>query len=432
MTLIDLGEIRDEPGREVPPPRPPRAVGRPLRVALVLAFLVATVAGAAPVAERVSIVVPARLGSEAFIEGDRLYVVEPAEGEPEGTVEVRAYALPERAPANDAPPAPVWRSRVPAASRFWLQTGPGMVLFSGADQDGVQTVALDVGSGRERWRQPGHPWWDSTGILLMQSVGEEGGVVRSVDPPSGRALWSVPTPRGGAMYSIRDGLVERIVLAPEQGGRAEVRDPRSGALVHAADLRLGELPGFGHTMVAHDLLLAVRSRAGAVAAYELDGLRLRWEAHLPMVDHVSDCGELLCVGRREGGITALDPATGAVRWTSGEGWLGVLVAQGGRLLALGAGSVGDRFGVLDAATGREVADLGVAWQLMPWHDDDRLLAVRPAAAGAGLVVADLDVAAGRARVLDVLRDASGDCRSRGATVLCRLRTGEFGVWRYPG
>ncbi|MEU4772000.1 PQQ-binding-like beta-propeller repeat protein [Micromonospora sp. NPDC023644] len=430
MTLIDLGELRDEPGREAPPPRPPRAVGRPLRVALALAFLVATVAAAAPLPARVAVVVPARLGSEAFLHDDRLYVVEPAEGEPEGTVEVRAYALPERAPADADPPHPLWRTRLVAAGRFWhVQAGPGTVLLAiTGDQDGGQTVALDAGTGRERWRQPGYPWSDPTGILLLQTGGAEGGVVRSVDPASGRALWSVPTTGEGATYALRDGLVERIVLAPAKG-RVEVRDPRSGALVHAADLGLGELPGYGHTVVAHDLLLAVRSPAGLVTAYELDGLRRRWEARVPMVEHVDECGELLCApgGNR---IVALDPATGARRWDGGR-WFGVLSAQGGRLLALAPGGGGERFGVLDAATGREIADLGT-WQLMPWHADGRLLVVRPAAAGGGLVVAEMDVGAGRARVLDVLRDASGDCRSRGDTVTCRLRTGEFGVWRYPG
>ncbi|MFV2111312.1 PQQ-binding-like beta-propeller repeat protein [Micromonospora sp. LOL_025] len=426
MTLIDLGELRDEPGREAPPPRPPRAVGRPLRVALALAFLVATVAAAAPVPARIAVVVPARLGSEAFLHGDRLYVVEPAEGEPEGTVEVRAYELPERAPADDAPPAPVWRTRVPAAGRFWhVQTGPGTVLFSiTGDQDDGQTLALDAGTGRERWRQPGYPWWDPTGTLLMQTGGVAGGAVRSVDPASGRALWSVPTPPEAATYALRNGRVEWIVLAPAKG-RVEVRDPRSGALVHAADLGLGEASG--HAVVTHDLLLVVRPPAGAVTAYGLDGLGRRWEARVPMVEHINECGELLCVpgGNR---LVALDPATGALRWI-GERWLGALSARGGRLLAIGPGGGGERLGVLDAATGREVADLG-SWQLLPRYADERLLAVRPAVAGGGLAVAELDVAAGRARVLDVLRDASGDCRGRADTVVCRLRTGEFGVWRY--
>ncbi|MEU8043778.1 PQQ-binding-like beta-propeller repeat protein [Micromonospora echinofusca] len=428
MTLIDLGEVRDEPEREAPPPRPPRAVGRPLRIALALAFLLATVAAAAPVSARVALVVPARLGAEAFPHGDRLYVVEPAEGEPEGTVEVRAYALPARAPADAGPPDPLWRTRLVAGGRFWhVQTGPGTVLFSiTGDQDDGQTVALDDGTGRERWRQPGHPWSDPTGILLMQTGGAQGGTVRSVDPASGRALWSVPTPPEAATYALRDGRVERIVLAPATG-RVEVRDPRSGALVHAADLGLGEASG--HVVVAHDLLLVVRPPQGVVTAYGLDGLRRRWETRVPMVEHINECGELLCApgGNR---FVALDPATGAQRWT-GERWFGVLATRGDRLLAVAPGPLGDRLGVLDAATGRQVADLG-SWQLLPWYPDERLLTVRPAVAGGGLVVAELDVAAGRAGVLDVLREASGNCRSRADTVVCRLRTGELGVWRYPG
>ncbi|MEH0975140.1 PQQ-binding-like beta-propeller repeat protein [Micromonospora sp. CPCC 205546] len=431
MTLIDLGELRDEPGREAPPPRPPRAVGRPLRVALAFAFLLATVAAAAPVPVRAAYVVPARLGAEVFLGDGRFYVVEPVEGEPQGTVEVRAYALPGWAPADTAPPTPLWRTRVVATGRFWqVETGPGTVLFSMAgERDNGQTVALDAGTGRERWRQPGHPWFDPGGILLLHSSGEQGGFVRSVDPASGRALWSVPTTGEGATYAVRDGAVERIVLTPAKG-RVEVRDPRSGAVVHAADLRLGELPGNWHTVVAHDLLLVVRPAVGMVTAYGMDGLRRRWEARLPQLDHVDECGELLCGSQGIDRLNAFDPATGALRWT-GDRWFGVLSARGGRLLAIMPGGGGERLGVLDAATGREVADLGV-WQPMPWYADDRLITVRPAVAGGGLVVAELDVAGGRVRVLDVLRDASGDCRSHADAVTCRLRTGEFGVWRYRG
>ncbi|MFG3696651.1 PQQ-binding-like beta-propeller repeat protein [Micromonospora sp. NPDC047620] len=428
MTLIDLGELRDEPDGETPLPRPPRAVGRPLRAALVLALLVATLAGAAPAPERFSFVVPARLGSEAFLDGDRLYVVERAEDEPGGTVDVRAYTLPARTPADGRAPAPLWRARLLAPGRFWqVQTGPGVVLLSIAgDQSVGQTIALDPATGRERWRQAGYHWADVAGTLLMQDAG----ALRSVDPASGRALWSVPTPPEGVHFGLRDGLVERIVLVSSDG-RAEVRDPRSGGLLYAAELRLDGQPAIGRVMTTDDLLLVLWPRNGVVTAYGLDGLRPRWEARVPMVEHVTDCGEVLCAAGQTGGFHALDPATGAVRWTA-EGWMGVLSGREGRLLAHAPGSTGERFSVLDAATGRQVADLGT-WQLMPWHDaTDRFLAVRPAASGGGLVVGELDVVAGRSRVVDVLRDASGDCRGGTDTVLCRLRTGEYGVWRFRG
>ncbi|MFG3704892.1 PQQ-binding-like beta-propeller repeat protein [Micromonospora sp. NPDC047670] len=426
MTVIELGELRDGPDREALP-RPPRAAGRPLLVALVLALLVATLAGAAPTPERRSVVVPARVGSEAFLDGDRFYVVEPAEGEPEGTVEVRAYALPERTPAAGRATVPLWRARVPAGGRFWqVQSVPGVLLFAVTGEQSLgETVALDPGTGRQRWRQPGHPWSDPAGTLLVQTADS----VRSVDPASGRALWSVRTPPEGAHLDVGDGLVERIVLVAADGA-VQVRDRRSGDLLHAADLRPDGQPAFGQAVVVHDLLLLVRPWAGTLTAYGLDGLRPRWEVRLLTVDHVSECGRLLCVGGSDVGFRALDPATGAVRWT-GKGWLGVLSGRGGRLLALVSGPAGERFAVLDAATGRQVADLGT-WQLMPWHDDDRLLAVRPAASGGGLVVGELDVAAGRARVVDVLPDASGQCRGGTDTVLCRLRSGEIGVWRFGG
>ncbi|SCL50356.1 PQQ-like domain-containing protein [Micromonospora citrea] len=427
MTLIDLGELRGGPDGAAPPSRPPRAAGRPLRVALVLASLVATMAGAAPARERVSVVVPARVGSQAFLDAGHVYVVEPAEGDPVGAAEVRAYALPEWAPTDGRKPAPLWRATVSASGRLWqvLSRG-GVVLFSATGEQGFgETVALDLATGRERWRQPGHPWSDAAGTLLVQTAD----FVRSVDPASGRALWSAPTSPEGLHLDVRDGRVERVVLVAADGA-TQVRDPRSGDLLHAADLRPDGQPAFGQVVVTDGLLLLVRPRAGVLSAHGLDGLRPRWQVRLPPVDHVTECGGLLCVGTESEGFRVLDPASGAVRWTA-QGWMGVLAGRAGRLLALGPGPAGERFVVLDAATGRQVADLG-AWQLMPWRDADRLLAVRPAASGGGLVVGELDVAAGRARVVDVLRDASGECRGGTDAVLCRLRTGDLGVWRFGG
>ncbi|MGW4500243.1 outer membrane protein assembly factor BamB family protein [Micromonospora sp. NPDC004336] len=426
MTVIDLGELRDEPDGAASLPRPPRAVGRPLRVALVLALLVATVAGAAPVRERVSVVVPGRVGSQAFLDAGHVFVVDPAEGAPEGAAEVRAYALPERAPTGDRAPAPLWRAAVVAPGRLWqVRSTGGVTLFSATGEQGFgETIALDLATGRERWRQPGYPS-GAAGLLLVQTADS----VRSVDPASGRALWSVPTSPEGLHLGVRDGRVERVVLVAADGA-TQVRDPRSGDVLHTADLRPEGQPAFGQVVVTDDLLLLVRPRAGVLSAYGLDGLRPRWQVRLPPVDHVSECGGLLCVGAEPGGFRVLDPATGAVRWTA-DGWMGVLAGRAGRLLALGSGPAGERFVVLDAATGRQVADLG-AWQLMPWHDGDRLLAVRPAVSGGGLVVGELDVAAGRARVVDVLRDASGECRGGTDAVLCRLRSGDIGVWRFGG
>ncbi|RLK22792.1 outer membrane protein assembly factor BamB [Micromonospora sp. M71_S20] len=430
MTVIDLGEVRDEPGsEEARRPRPPRAVGRPLRVALALALVVATVAGATPAPQRIAVVVPAGPGSEVFLHGDRLYVVDRAEGETAGTAEVLAYALPERSLAAGRPSAPLWRALVRTSGRISeSRAWPGVVLFTIADVQGTQSLVLDAATGRERWRQPGYPRWDRAGTLLMQSGGEDGGTVRLVDPASGRAIWSARTRPMPAMYDVRDGRIDRIVMGPARG-QVEVRDARSGELLHAADLRLGELPGPQQTMVAHGLLLVHRPAAGVLTAYELDGLRRRWEISLPMVAHVEECGPMICANRQSSGFSALDPATGAVRWT-GDRWAAVLRERAGRLLAIETAPLGERYSVLDAATGRVTADLGV-WTLLPWYDDDRLLAVR-VAKGGGLVVAELDVAAGLARVLDVLREAILDCRSSADALARRRLPGDLGVWRYPG
>ncbi|MEU6076406.1 PQQ-binding-like beta-propeller repeat protein [Micromonospora sp. NPDC047074] len=430
MTVIDLGELRDEPGREEAPlPRPPRAVGRPLRVALALALVVATMAGAAPAPQRDPAVVPASPGSEAFLSGDRLYVAGPAEGESAGTVEVRAYALPQRSTV-DGRPAALWRALVRTSGRISeSRAWPGVVLFTLADDQGVQSLALDAATGRERWRQPGYPRWDRAGTLLLHTLGEDGGTVRLVDPASGRAIWSTRTGPMHAMYDDRGGLMDRVVLFGARG-RAEVRDVRSGELLHARDLGLGESFGSMQVMVANGLLLVVQLDRDVLTAYGLDGLRQRWETSLPTAAHITDCGGVLCVNGENGGLRALDPATGAVRWTESR-WAGVLHERGGRLLVVESGPLGQRFVLLDAATGGVVAELG-RWQLIWGRDDDRSIAVRPAGAGGGLMVAELDAAGGGARVLDVLRDATGDCRRGVDALVCRQRSGAFGVWRYSG
>lgn len=88
------------------------------------------------------------------------------------------------------------------------------------------------------------------------------------------------------------------------------------------------------------LFLETRLAGDVVTAFEMDTLRPRWTAELPLVGYLEPCGALLCAGRQTGGMWALDPATGAVRWAS-DLWSSVLRAEGGRLL-VAAGREGAR------------------------------------------------------------------------------------------
>ncbi|WP_146604044.1 outer membrane protein assembly factor BamB family protein [Micromonospora deserti] len=427
MALIDLGELRDESASGAPSRRP-RPVGRPLRIVLVLALVLAVSSGAGPAPGRVAAVVPGSSAADAFLAGDRLYVAQPAEGVTGGSRDLLAYRLPDRATAAPQRPAPLWRVPALSSGRIWqVQLAGGAVLLSAASFDGTdagETIVFDADTGRARWRQPGFARLDAAGRLLVETVGMDGpGTVRSVDPATGRTLWSLPVPPEGAQYRLRDGVIEQLVLITA-GGAVAVHDAGTGALLRRADL-----PTAGqHVHVVGDLLLVVRRPAALVTAYELDGLRRRWEASLPpLMVYLHPCGDLLCVAGEPGGIQALDPATGRVQWT-GERLTGVLPGRSSPLLALTpAGAGADRIVVLDMATGRELADLG-AWQLVPARAvDERAVGVRPVPGG--LLVAELNAATGRARGHDVLRGASGDCQIGGDALVCRRRDGGFGVWR---
>ncbi|MDO3700452.1 PQQ-binding-like beta-propeller repeat protein [Micromonospora sp. C28SCA-DRY-2] len=435
MTLIDLGELRDppEPERSRPVRRPLRPAGRPLRSAVVLALVLATAAGATPPPARVAAVVPGSAAADAFVAGGRLYVAQPAEGVTDGTRDLVAYPLPERATATPQRPAPLWRVPLPGAGQLWgLEVRDGLLLLSAAGLNGFRggdTMVFDADTGRLRWRQPGLARLDAAGRLLLETGGlDSPGRVRSVDLASGRALWSLPVPPEGVSYQGRDGLIEQLVLVPADGA-VEVYDAGTGARLRREELPA--LPASTDRQVVGDLLVAIDRQTGRVAGYELDGLRRRWEVDLPLTAYLHPCGDLLCAAGRTGGIRALDPATGQERWAD-AGWTGLLPERDGRMLGFTTTSSGtDRVVVVDVATGRQLADLG-AWQLVPSRTaEQRVVGTRPAPGG-GLLVAELDAATGRARGHDVLRDVAGDCQVDGDLILCRRLRDGFLVRRLPG
>ncbi|MEV4542674.1 PQQ-binding-like beta-propeller repeat protein [Micromonospora echinaurantiaca] len=437
VTLIDLGDLRDAPEPErTAPPRRLRPAGRPLRTVLLLALVLAVAAGATPPPGRVTAVVPGSASAHAFLAGDRLYVVRPAEGVTDGSRDLLAYPLPERATATPQRPAPLWRVPMPRAGDLWgFHARDGAVLLSVAGFGGSRgdTIVLDADTGRTRWQQPGLAWLDARGRLLLETSDRDGtGTLRSADLASGRALWSLPVPSQGAQYRGRDGLIEQVVVI--DGGRVEIYDAGTGVLVSRNELPMGgpggqEQPDV-YPQVIGDLLVVVRQPAGRVTAYELDGLRRRWEAELPLVEYLYPCGALLCAAGRTGGIRVVDPATGLLRW-SDPSRTALLSVRGGAMLAFApAPSGADRVVVVAAATGRELADLG-AWQLVPSRSvDDRVVGTRPVPGG-GLLVAELDPATARARRHDVLRDVAGDCQLEGDLILCRRPSDGFLVRRLP-
>ncbi|MFF3852748.1 hypothetical protein [Micromonospora sp. NPDC002575] len=434
MTLIDLGEVRGDREPE-PAPRPPRAVGRPLRVALAGVLGLLLLASSTPVARPASAVLGGQLGAEVVVLGGRVYLLAPEVGS-NGSREVTAHATPAR--AGDGV-RPLWHTAVASTGRLvGVQEQGGVTLLVDYQPAGVQTIAVDVATGERRWQQAGYPASAAGGGLLLLGDDVERGELRSVDPASGRVRWSAPGRLGRAAFADRDadGAAEQVALVTAAGG-IEVRDAASGAVRASLAPPPGGWQGGLQIEVAGDLLLASEQDEGEVrrvTAYGLAALDRRWALERPSFGYAGACGAVLCASAYRGSeLSGLDPATGEVRWTNPR-WQSVFAVRGDRLLAIAderAGGTASHLGVLDAATGREVADLG-RWDLaFSRSPGGPHYGTRPDRAGGGLVVVELDLAGATARLRDVLPGAAGDCAADGRDIVCRRPAGTYGWWRLP-
>ncbi|SCF39183.1 PQQ-binding-like beta-propeller repeat protein [Micromonospora mirobrigensis] len=427
MTVIDLGELRQEPDEERREPRPPRSVGRPLRLALVLALVVATVAGADAGRVTAPTLVPAPTGAQPFLAADRLYVAEPGTDN-QGPRDLVAYPLPRAGRRGPTRPAPLWRTTMPGRGEtVGVLELAGVVVVTGPTIGGdtYLTAAFDRATGVLRWQQSGVATSGGRELLVQTGL-DEGttGRVRRVDPDTGRTLWSVPTAPEAVHFGFRDDRVDRLVLVPAEGP-VEVWDTGSGRRLRSADLAAGALPRYQGAYVVDDLLVLTPDNSTLVA-YGLAGLDRRWQIDLPLVGYLVRCAELVCALGQTGGIRALDPATGRTVWSDPR-WQ-PLDERDGRLLVAEPGpSSVVALRVLDAASGRGVADLG-DWELVRrmWRDDP-LVGVRRAGEHK-VLVADLDLTTGEAGNLDVLVGATGDCQAGPAVLLCGRDDGTFGLW----
>ncbi|MEU7587379.1 PQQ-binding-like beta-propeller repeat protein [Micromonospora sp. NPDC049230] len=422
--VIDLGELRPGPEPDAAPlSRPPRAHGRPLRCALALLLVLATVAAAAaPPPGRAVVTVPAQAGADVLVDGDLILVINPV------TAQAPQWRL---AAFRLADGEPVWDVALPGQARSWgIVPKNGMLLLNGyeigADPRASLTVALDRATGAYRWQQPDTPVELADGTLLLRSNGEVEPVrLRSVDPCCGTVRWQVTAPAVGVDAQVAGEKAERLVFTDVRGP-VEVRDTRTGAVLVRADLRPPGGRPLAYVQVVDDLVLAVGGEPKTITAYGLDRLDRRWSTTAGEVDIVHGCGSVLCLRTRSAGLWAVDPATGEVRWRS-DRWMWAW-PSGGRLLSsvISSGPVGQFF-VIDALTGQELADLG-RWELYDVDTRGRLLGVRPHPDG-GALVGELDVRAGRTRIVDVLPEATGHCQAIDGRLLCSGTGGTYRIWQ---
>ncbi|WP_433130845.1 PQQ-binding-like beta-propeller repeat protein [Micromonospora sp. CA-240977] len=424
MSIIELGEIRDEPVA-VPPVRTPRAVGRPMRTAAVLLLALVLLAGATPPPQRMVSVVPASPAANTYLTADGVFVIDPPL--PDQDRYLTAYAWPE---PHGAAARRRWQASVPSGDAYVrVRVERGLVLATGAD-DGAgvfATTAFDAETGQQRWRHPGVPVPVTDGGLLLADIhqDETDGMSR-IEPDTGRVLWSVPllSPSGPGFH-LTDGRIDRFALV-QPTGEVQVHDADTGRLLRSVDTLPGDASVFQRVQIVDDLLLLLTpGDVPMMMAYGLAGLEQLWTAQVSPVSFAVGCADLLCVAGQDGSLQVLDPATGVVRWSDPPGRELLADVRGDRLLMSGPSG---QFAVRDAVTGRMRTELGV-WDLAPTlRPDDPLVGMRHGDDGR-LVVAELDLAAGEARIRDVLPDITGGCQASLPVLLCQRLDGSTALWR---
>ncbi|MGW0213628.1 outer membrane protein assembly factor BamB family protein [Micromonospora chokoriensis] len=421
MSIIELGEVRDEPA-STPAAHRPRAAGRPLRSAAVLVLALVVLSAAAPLPQRTVSVVPASRTSTAYLGGDSVFVVDPPA--PDGDRFLTAYAQPS--------PTGVgvrrrWQAPLARLGDYLdVRVERGLVLAMAVNDDGVfETTAYDSATGQRRWQHPGGPQpITEGGLLLTENRGDREGAMGRVDPGTGRMLWSmsIPVPSNPA-YHRRNGEIDQFVLL-QPTGEVQVYDAGTGGLLRSIDTLPGDRAAYQRVQVVGDLLLLVPPGSTRLVAYQLAHLQPLWTAEVPLVSFVFACADLLCAVPQTGGLLALDPASGVVRW-SDSGLTNLAEVRHGQLLMARPGR---GYEVWDAATGQVRTDLG-EWALLPVLGlDAPLVGVRSGDDGRR-VVAELDLVARRTRIVDVLPGIAGNCQASLPMLLCQRLDGTTALWR---
>jgi len=411
VTVIDLGELR----HDAPPPaapRPPRSVGRPARTLALLLLALLTLTAAAPPRGPAEWTLPGGLGSAVFVSGDVVYVVRPNRGDGR---EIVAYREGRE----------LWRSPLPGigtAVSVWEQDGRVMVAGPAGNDEDWETVTYDAATGADVWRRRGVAFAVGRVLLSQSAASDPRPSITRVDPADGRTMWTLPS-TGMLGFDYGSGT-ERMLLWPATG-QVVVVDARTGARVAARDLHPVRPPGPRHVMTVAGLLLEIGG--GLIEAYDLDTLRPRWTVEQKLVDYVDRCGTLLCAVRPGAGMTALDPATGAVRW-SVDRWARVVAARDDRLLvgdtAIGAGGLA----VLGQADGRLIAELG-GWTLAPQHGSGGPLLATRLLGGGRQLLAEMDLSGGPPPIRGVITGT--DCTTGVTLLVCRRPAGDYVVRRLP-
>jgi outer membrane protein assembly factor BamB len=434
--LIELGE-----GRSVPPGRP--GSGRTVLISAMI-ILLALVGGAQspPPSRFVAMAtVSARAVTAVLPTAANLYVAED-----DGAPTFSAYTLPGgnlrwRVPLIDAVRTVRWvaDSGVLLATTSGEAAGTGRFLVVDSATGGVlwrpdpPTTLVDVApGGRVLVAWHAEPWPDE---------------VRWTDLRTGEVAWSREVPTGADVTASHDPSRpgSGVLLVTDPDGAAELLAEETGTVLASGQVGslIGNLvltpgpPAAAPAPVAERAPLRLLGReflvqhrrnagTGSLTAFDLDTLIERWSISGDLLGVPFQCGSSLCLGAA-GGLRAVDPATGAVRWTTHR-WQYASPLGGDRLIAYGAPGMG----VLDARTGETLRYLGAAWTRVPLDGPGPQVLSRPDP-GPGDRYSFSLLDPGPA-TLDPLGSLAGvdaqSCQVSGDLLACRTSRDGLRVWRF--
>ncbi|GAB3517474.1 hypothetical protein GCM10027575_40480 [Phytohabitans suffuscus] len=433
--VIDLGLDREPPAARLRDwgRRPGR--GRPLVFALVAALLLA-VGGSGP-APAPSLTLTASLAldrrTDFVVIGDQLYVsaagVDMVGPATDSRWLLSAYDLPTGRPLWTAPYASSVEQFVD------VQQADGLVLVTGlVGGDGISTptTAIETATGRALWTLPTRVAVADdgrTGVIggLLRPGEPAGPTVRAVDLATGRDLWKATYPAPTTVRSVPGGRAVTVTNG-DGGGRAEVRDARTGVVLVSRSVLP---PGTGATLsvsVGDSLLLGYQDAEGArgVAAYATETLELRWRRVISEDDarRFSPCGRLVCTPSAFG-VEAIDPTTGALVWHTDDA---DAVFDVGGVLVADAQPAG--LAAVDPATGRTLFDLGGLETVLTPRNEHGLVSV-------GRTIGDdrswLSIArpfTAAPRPLGVVPYRVWDCVVGEQSLVCRVPDDKLNIWTY--
>lgn len=326
--------------------RPPVRVRRPPLASpwkpLLAVALLLTLGGVAPPAAGALVEVAATGGRSVearVLTADALFTtVSAPEGGGYGGPEIRAFPL--------RPGGPDWIVEDSTQGSRLSLDPTGSMLIVEPDTNGLFMV-LDARTGRERWHT--EPWMSTRVLGDRVALLADDDRLTVADLATGRPIWSAT-----AVTSAMDGDAWHLVTI-DRDGRATVRAVADGRVLAGPagvgiDKRTwnGEYPEPLTTITVLDGRLYVLGTS-YVAAYQPGDLTRLWRTKVSRLPaSLRACGDAVCAQGPKG-VTVLDAATGAVRWTDPR-WRTVapdwLVTGDARAAAR-----------VDPATGRVVRDL---------------------------------------------------------------------------